>query len=82
MPRGHHIATCLHCLKEWVVGDCIPMTCPECYDKGHRDAFLDPPCPKCEQERLEARKRFEAANAASNPPVNPPKSKRAFGEGL
>jgi hypothetical protein len=66
MPYGMHIATCLHCLKQWVVGDCIPSICPECVDKGHHWnlPFFD--CPKCREEcellRKWARERAEAAS--------------------
>lgn len=36
MVFGCHIATCLHCHKQWMVGDCIPDICQECVAKGHR----------------------------------------------
>jgi hypothetical protein len=35
MPYGHHIAHCLHCGKQWMVGDCIPSMCDECRESGH-----------------------------------------------
>ena len=47
MPFGHHIARCLFCGKEWMVGDCIPSACEECERArpGRRnnpiDALLD-----------------------------------------
>ena len=47
MPIGHNVAKCLHCLKEWVVGDCVPSICPECEDAGHTGLGID--CPKCFQ---------------------------------
>lgn len=45
MPRGHHIAKCLHCGKEWMVGDCVPSICDECEKAGHRGLLFD--CPIC-----------------------------------
>lgn len=47
MPRGLNIATCRHCGRQWVVGDCIPATCDECYAEGHRDAAA---CPRCQAD--------------------------------
>ena len=47
MPWGQHIARCICCGKQWVVGDCIPSVCPDCLDAGH-DGTLD--CEKCRQE--------------------------------
>ena len=44
--RGHNIAQCVHCGKEWVVGDCIPITCPECLEEGHCDGWAIA-CPVC-----------------------------------
>ena len=33
MPHGQHVARCLNCGKEWVVGDCIPTFCStQCHD--------------------------------------------------
>lgn len=45
MPHGHHIAKCLHCLKEWIAGDCVPSICPDCEAAGHKGLGID--CPKC-----------------------------------
>lgn len=49
MPWGHHVARCICCGTQWVVGDCIPNVCPECSKKGH-DGTLD--CEKCRSEFL------------------------------
>lgn len=46
--HGQHIATCLHCGKQWVVGDCIPSICPDCERAGH-SGLLD--CPVCNPRR-------------------------------
>lgn len=53
MPRGHNIARCVHCGKEWVVGDCIPITCDECLGQGHTESFS---CPKCWPARQKERR--------------------------
>ena len=37
MPHGEHVATCLHCGKSWIVGDCIPSMCDDCRREGHQD---------------------------------------------
>lgn len=58
MPIGHHIAKCHACLKEFVCGDCIPSTCPECFEKGHRDAMH---CSMCDSETQERRDRIDTA---------------------
>jgi len=58
MPIGSHIARCHHCLKEWMVGDCIPSTCDECEANGHRGMFID--CPVCQREFAERRTRIDA----------------------
>ncbi len=53
MVRGHHIATCFCCGTRWMVGDCIPSVCKDCYDKGHRGGWE---CPKCKEEFENTRK--------------------------
>lgn len=35
MPIGHHLAKCMWCHREWIVGDCIPCFCSaECEKKS------------------------------------------------
>jgi hypothetical protein len=61
MPYGLNIATCLHCGRQWTVGDCIPSVCPECDEAGHRGlpgfpitgSLLDGGCPECDRQRRE-----------------------------
>ena len=60
MPHGQHIATCMHCGKQWTVGDCIPDTCEECYAEGHRGIF---DCPVCAQRAKLRREKIDAAIA-------------------
>ena len=84
MPRGQHIATCAHCLKQWVCGDCIPSICNECYAAGHQGFYLD--CPVCLAEMQARQERIDAAKAAAvaAPPVTTPTppAKRVFGAGV
>lgn len=48
MVTGHNIAHCTHCGKDWIVGDCIPFMCDECYQSGHDDKTLGGmDCPEC-----------------------------------
>lgn len=61
MVYGHNIARCLHCGKEWVVGDCDPFTCHECETAGHID--WPNPCPVCQAEYERVRMRIEQAKA-------------------
>lgn len=46
---GHNIAKCLHCGKEWMVGDCVPDICSECERAGHRG--MNYGCPVCNRGR-------------------------------
>jgi hypothetical protein len=61
MPYGQHIATCVHCGKQWVVCDCIEITCPECKKNGHSGMSIN--CPICKHESDEQRKRIDKAIA-------------------
>lgn len=53
MPCGENLARCLECGKSWIVGDCIPSTCPQCLCKkeGHQQIGGLPVCVRC-GERL------------------------------
>lgn len=51
MPYSQNIATCLHCGRKWVVGDCIPSICDECRAAGHADVFFAD-CPRCREPLL------------------------------
>lgn len=68
MPHGLHIATCLHCGRQWTVGDCIPITCPNCVAAGHRGWPLTD-CPPCLKESKAMRARIDAALAAARSDV-------------
>jgi hypothetical protein len=61
MVRGHHIATCHACGKQWMVGDCIPVTCPECVEKGHGQYAFFTNCPQCVREHNERETKIAAA---------------------
>ncbi len=61
MVFGNHIALCHACFKQWMVGDCIPSTCPECEAKGHGKYDMCGSCRQCviehnERELLIAKK--------------------------
>lgn len=68
MVYGCHVANCLHCGKQWIVGDCIPSICDECSAAGRKDTpFFGiegcaDECPVCKQERTD---RLAAARKAS-----------------
>ena len=70
MVWGQHIATCLHCGTQWVVGDCITSTCPDCEARGHR-GFPTSSCPACRAEMAECQRRWEEARAAKATTVPP-----------
>lgn len=59
MPYGMNIATCMHCGRKLVVGDCILSTCPECYAVGHRNIGAGFGCPVCDAEMSRIRSRIE-----------------------
>lgn len=46
-PRSRRLVTCRHCGEEFICGDAIVNTCPDCRDKGHVDGFV---CPICKHE--------------------------------
>lgn len=50
MPIGTNLTHCMHCNKDFICGDCIVFTCPECRELGHTEDYN---CEKCEREHQE-----------------------------
>ena len=48
MPIGSHLVRCHACYTDYLCGDLITRTCPDCRDKGHTDSLID--CPACEEQ--------------------------------
>lgn len=44
MVCGTNVASCLHCGREWLVGDAVPTVCEACWGEGHGRDF---PCSAC-----------------------------------
>jgi hypothetical protein len=68
MVTGLNVANCLHCGREWLVGDCIPSVCEECWAAGHRGSPLGGACPVC--ARLDAEGEAHVAAALSRAGVD------------
>lgn len=47
MPIWNHLARCHECGKQWIVGDCIPSTCPECECKKRGHLWVGSVCGRC-----------------------------------
>lgn len=63
MPYGEHMATCMHCGRQYGTGDAITDTCQECHEVGHRGSGPGYGCQVCDNEATERRKRIDEAIA-------------------
>lgn len=61
MPIGERIARCFHCGRDYVCGDCVTNTCPECDQAGHRGLSWD--CALCREAERRRRAEIERIRA-------------------
>jgi hypothetical protein len=65
MPISHHLARCRECGREWIVGDCVPDTCPECecHELGHLVIGGLGICGRCGERIGESRRKTQGDRA-------------------